>query len=123
MIPDGSDSWYCTINLKITANGVTSSQRFGPERITEKEEVELWLTRAQAAILSPDRQMEFRDSDAEALRRIMKDDDRFSNNVIEVEVRDPDLPPLTFIDLPGMQRLSSSFATTRLKLNLQFIHI
>ncbi|KAK7030460.1 hypothetical protein VNI00_014045 [Paramarasmius palmivorus] len=102
MIPDGSDSWYCTINLKITANGVTSSQRFGPERITEKEEVELWLTRAQAAILSPDRQMEFRDLDAEALRRIMKDDDRFSNNVIEVEVRDPDLPPLTFIDLPGL---------------------
>ncbi|KAK7030462.1 hypothetical protein VNI00_014047 [Paramarasmius palmivorus] len=101
MIPEGTE-WSCTINLKTTVGGLTSTQRFGPALITDKNDVELWITRAQAAILSPERKAEFKKMGAEELRRIMREDDRFSKDVIEIEVRDPSLPPLTFVDLPGL---------------------
>ena len=76
-------------------------------RIHEKDELETMLRRAQLAILNPSLPMErFVDLDVDAM-----DDDTvpfgstdglaFSSNVVCVPVWGPDVPDLSFIDLPG----------------------
>jgi hypothetical protein len=77
---------------------------FGPS-ITDKETVELWLRRAQASILCPhiDDHTEFYSKTLEELKNLMQDQNilPFSKNAIQIEVRDPALTDLSFIDLPG----------------------
>uniref|UniRef100_A0A0W0FIH9 Uncharacterized protein n=1 Tax=Moniliophthora roreri TaxID=221103 RepID=A0A0W0FIH9_MONRR len=124
MINDGSDTWSCTINLKVGANAgrPTSSQRFGPQRITDRGSVDLWIRRAQTAILSPHRSpAEFEDMSTDELRRILKEDNQtlsFSKDLIEIEVRDPKLPPLTFVDLPGLIQHHQESQTIKLVENM-----
>jgi hypothetical protein len=109
-----ADGWSCQITLRysVDANGLnlTTPDRvsFGP-LIIDKGSVELWLRRAQASILSPhmDR-TEFYTKTLEELQDIMRTDQNvlpFSKNVIQVEVKDPELTELSFIDLPGKTRL------------------
>ena len=104
-------SWECQITLRysVDANGLnlTTPDRvpFGPVPIKDKGSVELWLRRAQASILSPhmDRS-EFYSKTLEDLQHIMRTDQNvlpFSKNVIQLDVKDPELTELSFIDLPG----------------------
>jgi hypothetical protein len=107
--------WSCQIALRcsVDADGLdlATPERasFGPP-IEDKESVELWLRRAQASILSPhmDRN-EFHSKSAEELQDMMLTDQDvlpFSKNVIQVEIKDPGLTDLSFIDLPGKMRTS-----------------
>ncbi|ESK90666.1 hypothetical protein Moror_4130 [Moniliophthora roreri MCA 2997] len=129
VINDGSDTWSCTIKLKTGANagGTISSKRFGPVRITDKEDVELWIRRAQTAILNLHRSSsDFEKMSAEDLRRVADDDKKqdnprmlaFSKDLIEVEIRDPELPPLTFVDLPGLIQHHKESSTIQLVRNM-----
>jgi len=102
--------WSCTITLRLEydANGdVYASQKtelFG-ETLRNKSDVEIWLRRAQAAILCPHMSSnEFHNKSKEDLEQLRKTDKRmkeFSKNTIHVDVRDPDVTSLSFVDLPG----------------------
>jgi hypothetical protein len=69
--------------------------------ITNKSEVEVWLRRAQAAILNPDvPSSSFHAKTIEELRN-MRNALKFSRNVVCVSIKDPDATDLSFYDLPG----------------------
>ncbi len=117
-----SSTWSCTIylNIKYAPGGselaIPDKAQFGPV-ITNKDTVELWIRRAQAAILCRHRPKEdFINMNTEDLRNLAAIDSQmlsFSRNIIQVELRDPDLTDLSFIDLPGKALLSLSSYTDR----------
>jgi hypothetical protein len=114
-----ADAWSCQISLSLSAdlegnNLVEKPIPFSPI-ITDKESVELWLRRAQAAILSPHLQPEeFLEKTADDLRDAIRTDQnmlKFSKNAIQVEVKDPELTDLSFVDLPGTMSTAFSVIT------------
>ncbi|KAJ7595066.1 P-loop containing nucleoside triphosphate hydrolase protein [Mycena floridula] len=106
-----SDSWSCSISLRIQydseGNAIEPPEciDFGP-KLTNKNQVEIWLRRAQAAILArhiPPR--EFYEKDATTLQNMAKTEIQmlqFSQNVVQVELEDPTATDLSFVDLPGL---------------------
>jgi hypothetical protein len=103
--------WSCQIKLRFSVDGdgnnlgiTPQPVPFGPV-ITDKKEVELWIRRAQATILSPHRHMdEFYTKSLSDLRDAIQSDTKmlpFSKNAVQVEIKDPELTDLSFIDLPG----------------------
>ena len=110
-----TETWSCQITLRYSIDRNGQALPTGPERavfgppIPDKHSVELWLRRAQAAILSPHiDHTDFYSKTLEELQAMRNDPDvlLFSKNVIEVEVKDPELTDLSFIDLPGEIRTS-----------------
>jgi hypothetical protein len=105
------EQWSCTISLRLEfdANGdpypIQETVPFGPT-LTNKDEVEIWLRRAQAAILSPHIQSsDFHGKSRDDIGQLQKTDKHmkgFSKNTIHVDVKDPDITGLSFVDLPGM---------------------
>ncbi|KAG2125228.1 P-loop containing nucleoside triphosphate hydrolase protein [Suillus cothurnatus] len=100
-------SWSCTITLRMSFdnNGrdmlKTATVPFG-RTITKRSEVEVWLRRAQAAILNPNvPSSNFHTKTIEELRSI-KNTLKFSRNVVCVSIEDPDATDLSFYDLPGL---------------------
>lgn len=100
------DTWSCTISLRMSyTHGETSmptanTTQFGP-LITDRNDVEIWIRRAQAAILNPAApHSEFFNKTERELKR-RTNELQFSKNVVCVHVSDPDLTDLSFIDLPG----------------------
>jgi hypothetical protein len=99
-------SWSCTITLRIgfDSNGLDLQKPlnvpFG-RTITDRSEFEVWLRRAQAAILNPNvPSATFHAKTAEELKNI-KNTLKFSRNVVCVSIEDPDATDLSFYDLPG----------------------
>lgn len=103
--------WSCTIELccEYDSNDsqITNSSdpiAFGGV-IHDKTAVELWIRRAQAAILSPHRDpTEFlKMTKAELKSNAESDPDilQFSRNSVRVNVSDPDATNISFVDLPG----------------------
>ncbi|KAG6830725.1 hypothetical protein H0H92_015004 [Tricholoma furcatifolium] len=97
--------WSCSISLKISyaADGTPVPQvirDFG--HTTDKKDVEVWIRRAQAALLNPlvpnGDFLNKSHSDLKTFKHAF----RFSKNVVCVHVSDPDLTDLSFIDLPGL---------------------
>lgn len=100
-------SWSCTITLRIgfDSNGLDLQKPlnvpFGGT-ITDRSEFEVWLRRAQAAILNPNvPSATFHAKTVEELRNI-KNTLKFSRNVVCVSIEDPDATDLSFYDLPGL---------------------
>lgn len=98
-------SWSCIITLRM---GVDNNDRerkpttvpFG-QTITDRSEVEVWLRRAQTAILNPNvPSSSFYTKTVEELRN-MNNALKFSRNVVCVSIKDPDATDLSFYDLPG----------------------
>ena len=104
-------SWSCQIALSISVdhggNDIWTSEitPFGP-LIEDKGLEEIWLRRAQAALLSPHLPTEeFHNKTVAELREMTRTDLNmlpFTGNVVKIEVKDPTLTDLSFIDLPGM---------------------
>ncbi|KAK0443665.1 P-loop containing nucleoside triphosphate hydrolase protein [Desarmillaria tabescens] len=104
-------TWSCTIylNFKYASDGskldISDGVQFGPV-ITDRDTVELWIRRAQAAILCHHRPKEdFMSMSTVDLRNLATTDSQilpFSRNFVQVELRDPDLTDLSFVDLPGI---------------------
>ncbi|KAG1834900.1 P-loop containing nucleoside triphosphate hydrolase protein [Suillus variegatus] len=101
------ESWSCTITLRIgfDRNGLDlqkpTNVPFG-KTITDKSDFEVWLRRAQAAVLNPDvSSSAFHTKTVEELRN-MKNTLKFSRNVVCVSIEDPDATDLSFYDLPGL---------------------
>ncbi|KAG1729547.1 P-loop containing nucleoside triphosphate hydrolase protein [Suillus lakei] len=102
-----ASSWSCTITLRIgfDRNGLVlqkpTNVPFG-RTITAKSEFEVWLRRAQAAILNPDVSSSTFHTKAIEELRSMKNTLKFSRNVVCVAIEDPDATDLSFYDLPGL---------------------
>ncbi len=94
-----TDAWSCQISIRKEYDDEgkkltdVNEVRFG-ERITKKEDVEPMLRRAQAGVL-------LGDTSLGDLKSSVKGD-RFSRNVVCVDLAGPDLTDLSFVDLPGM---------------------
>ena len=106
--------WTCRISLRLdydpdTGKSLSTSRTipFGPEKIHEKSQVEIWLRRAQVAILSPHVDTAiFLSKTREELMTYMKDEKdtikKFEKNKICIDIEDPDATDLAFVDLPGL---------------------
>ncbi|KAF5335752.1 hypothetical protein D9611_009702 [Ephemerocybe angulata] len=109
-----SGAWSCRITLQFSYDSkgqdrVPPVAKFFCE-LSNPKDVEIWLKRAQAAILSPDADPDdFRDltvDDLKALKTLP-----FSLNTIELLVRDPEGTDLCFVDLPGIIQHHTKDAT------------
>ncbi|KAF7329131.1 hypothetical protein MKEN_00173600 [Mycena kentingensis (nom. inval.)] len=102
-------SWSCQISLRFDYDShghpIESTEAaitFGGV-ILDKREVGLWIRRAQAAILNPHvAHTSFYTRTDEQLRHPPDDEAplEFSKNTVVVDVNDPDITDLSFIDLP-----------------------
>ena len=97
-----SDKWSCSISLR--GEGINTA--FSPV-LTSKDLVELWIRRAQAAVLCPhiDRD-KFKTMSREEIKHVTDhtinaEVKRFSKTVVEVKILDPEGTDLVFVDLPG----------------------
>ena len=104
-----ADSWSCMIEIRYEYNTAGETQThvlesFGPV-IENKSHVELWIRRAQAAVLSPHRpRSDFLAMSESEIRENARTDASilpFSKNVVQVSVKDPAATDLSFVDLPG----------------------
>ncbi|KAI0368237.1 hypothetical protein BV20DRAFT_480715 [Pilatotrama ljubarskyi] len=107
-----SSAWSCAISLRFLdgdrqASQTRTVQGFSP-LLTRKADVELWIRRAQAAVLCPHMPMEtFRNKSRDELR-VLTDADvdpavlRFTRSVVVVDIEDPSGVDLSFVDLPGL---------------------
>jgi hypothetical protein len=123
-----SASWSCQITLRFDYDGdgkalkSPTSVMFGPP-LTDKSSVEIWLRRAQAAVLSPHFEPQwFHGRSKEELQDMGNTDPqvlhltfyyivssalivsqvlKFSRNAVCVQISDPEATELSFIDLPG----------------------
>ncbi|KXN83765.1 Interferon-induced GTP-binding protein Mx1 [Leucoagaricus sp. SymC.cos] len=98
--------WMCSISLRSGAPGQFSqATRFGPD-IRRKDEVELWLRRAQGAILSTDpNKTQWHDQSADQIKQAIAAGTgmrMFSEDTIVVDIQDQGLTDLSFVDLPGL---------------------
>jgi hypothetical protein len=103
---NSADSWSCVVSLRLDYDSkgtpLSKSRRidFGPV-ITDKNKVEIWLRRAQTAILNPDRAREDFLYKTEQELRGMPNKLKFSKNAVCMDIKDPDATALSFVDLPG----------------------
>ncbi|KIJ68778.1 hypothetical protein HYDPIDRAFT_107023 [Hydnomerulius pinastri MD-312] len=100
--------WSCRISIrwefddKGQLENSVSEVPFG-DVIRNKEEVELALRRAQAAVLHPGTPAtQFLGLSTEELRKVKSHSLPFSRNVVCIDLEGPDLTDLSFIDLPGI---------------------
>lgn len=111
-LTNSSRPWQCQIFLRIETDELgqkvkTREEPFGPV-LHDKAELEEMIRRAQLAILNPGLGNEFFvDFDTALLKSGEKPPGSprqldFSSNVVCLEMSGPDLPDLSFIDLPGM---------------------
>lgn len=102
-------SWTCKISLRYDGE----TRRFGPE-ITNKSEVELWLRRAQGAILSTDtNKAPWKSKSADEIRQAIQAETgmlKFTENTIVVDIQDPGATDLSFVDLPGTDKCSPALS-------------
>ncbi|KAH7883417.1 P-loop containing nucleoside triphosphate hydrolase protein, partial [Phlebopus sp. FC_14] len=107
-------SWSCKISLRTDydtrGHPLPNSTRvtFGPT-ITDRNSVELWLRRAQAAILNPNTpQEQFHQKTLNELRSLNgRSELKFSRNVVSIAIEDPDVTDLSFVDVPGKLIIST----------------
>src|SRR6266571_563593 len=95
-----AQSWSCTLEIRkeYDANGnrLSSIERepFG-NVIVNKSDVELWVRRAQAAVLNPQRSpSDFYDMSVDYLRELSNN--KASKNVVQINVKDPEATNLSF---------------------------
>lgn len=118
-LSSSSGPWSCRVSIRREYDNAgkrlheVSETQFG-EIITEKEEVELALRRAQLAVLNPHiPHAKILSSSLETLKEWSAKSSEaqpFSRNVVCVDLEGPDLTDLSFIDLPGTSFCSYAFA-------------
>ena len=94
--------WSCSISLQFDEDGRRTVQPFG-SKIYNRSEVELWIRRAQAAVLSPHRPPTdfLKQSEHDLKTGVDPERLQFSKDSVRVDIMDPESPNLDFVDLPG----------------------
>ncbi|PCH34568.1 hypothetical protein WOLCODRAFT_145375 [Wolfiporia cocos MD-104 SS10] len=105
------NTWGCNISLRRSEydpqgepmDGTTNEEAFSPP-LRSKDDVELWLRRAQTAILNPDLSpATFKHMGYEELKDFSDPQMlKFSKDVVVVGIQDPDGMALSFVDVPGL---------------------
>lgn len=97
-----SGNWSCSISLQIDEDERRTVLPFG-SKIYTRSDVELWIRRAQAAVLSPHRPPSdfLKLSEHELKTGVDPERLQFSKNSVRVDIMDPESPNLDFVDLPG----------------------
>lgn len=97
--------WHCQVYLRFEKDDYgnrlpdVTERPFGPVLLVKKE-LEVMLRRAQLAVLNPMTPMDdFLDLDVDT---DFANQLPFSSNVVCINVSGPDIPDLSFIDLPGV---------------------
>ncbi|KAF9020048.1 P-loop containing nucleoside triphosphate hydrolase protein [Hymenopellis radicata] len=97
-------AWCSQISLRFEKSKTVPNvleQKFGPI-IHSKNELEDMLRRAQMAVLNPSTSTaQFETADLKH-KSMLENELSFSPNVVCVDVSGPDVPDLSFIDLPGL---------------------
>ena len=103
-------TWSCKVKLRFDydSNGHSASADqqkevdFGPT-ITDKNDMDVWLRRAQAAILNPDvSPTSFYGKSIQDLKNLTSTNSlKFSRNAVSIFIEDPSATDLSFVDLPG----------------------
>ncbi|KAH9917730.1 P-loop containing nucleoside triphosphate hydrolase protein [Fomitopsis serialis] len=116
--------WSCQVSLEYDPDGIEGQLRrvsFSPVlKVQSKAEVEIWIRRAQTALLSPHAPADsFKTKTHQDLQALTTSDPqirKFSRDVIVVDINDPEGTDLSFIDLPGLvQNLASDDLITLVK--------
>ena len=102
-------TWSCKLKLRFDYDsfGRSAFQQkevaFGPI-ITDKNDMDVWFRRAQAAILNPDLTPgSFHRKSVQDLRNLTSTNSlKFSRNVVSIFIEDPNATDLSFVDLPGL---------------------
>ncbi|KAI0689147.1 P-loop containing nucleoside triphosphate hydrolase protein [Cerioporus squamosus] len=90
-------TWSCTVSLR--RDGPTGEEPFSPE-LKDKNEVELWIRRAQAAVLCPDLpESTFKAKSRDEIKALTDTD---SHAKVVININDPEGTDLSFVDLPGL---------------------
>ncbi|KAI5884833.1 uncharacterized protein SCHCODRAFT_02521978 [Schizophyllum commune H4-8] len=103
----GATTWSCLISLRFDHDAKGHridpvTEAYSPVLI-DKADVELWIRRAQATILSPHRSKEFfKNKSADEIRFEDPSRLKFSKNAILVNLKDPGYTDMAFVDLPGL---------------------
>ncbi|RPD52277.1 hypothetical protein L226DRAFT_576779 [Lentinus tigrinus ALCF2SS1-7] len=98
--------WSCTVSLRRDGI-VTGEESFSPE-IRNKNEVELWIRRAQAAVLCPHLSVDtFKGKGRDEIRALTDTENdpevlSFTKSKVVINIDDPDGTDLSFVDLPGL---------------------
>ncbi|KAJ6582935.1 P-loop containing nucleoside triphosphate hydrolase protein [Mycena vulgaris] len=109
-LSSSTNSWSCRISIRLEFDDLgrprqeVSEHRFG-NMITNKNEVEVALRRAQLAVLNPSVSFgEILEMSPEDLKNGIpgKEPLLFSRNVVCVDLEGPELTDLMFLDLPGI---------------------
>lgn len=99
-----ADQWSCTVSLRRYDHKM--EEPFSPE-IKDKNDVELWIRRAQAAVLCPHIPGDTFKSKAREDIRTLTDTESdpkvlsFTKSKVVININDPDGTDLSFVDLPG----------------------
>lgn len=108
------NEWQCRIYLRFEKDEFgnrlldVKEKAFGPV-IYDKDVLELMLCRAQLAVLNPNTLADsFLTFDAASNNTDFECQLQFSCNVVCLDVSGPDIPDLSFIDLPGMSHPRSA---------------
>lgn len=115
--------WRCAVELRFDYDGNGNPRPRGSRRVSfgaefkDKRLFEIYLRRAQAAILNPHLSSDSFLSKTEQELKDFKDAKslKFSKNIVCVDIRDPEATDLSFADLPGkslqVQILYSAYLT------------
>ncbi|KAH9840532.1 P-loop containing nucleoside triphosphate hydrolase protein [Rhodofomes roseus] len=104
-ISTAAPDWQCQISLQYDPDGQTRREPFSGV-LNSKAEVEIWVRRAQTALLSPHVPRDsFKTKTYQELKELTASDPqmlKFARDVVVVDINDPQGTDLSFIDLPGL---------------------
>ena len=103
--------WSCSISLRVVEDGREGEPNLYPfsPKLTTPGDVELWIRRAQAAVLCPHlSRASFTSMSYDDLKAIADHTSdpavlKFTQSVVVIDIEDPRGADLSFVDLPGTQ--------------------
>ncbi|KAI0327159.1 hypothetical protein GY45DRAFT_1309181 [Cubamyces sp. BRFM 1775] len=102
--------WSCTISLRVVEDGREGEPNLYPfsPKLTAPGDVELWIRRAQAAVLCPHLQRASIANKSYDELKVIADHNvdpavlKFTQSVVVIDIEDPRGADLAFVDLPGL---------------------
>ncbi|KAI0665083.1 P-loop containing nucleoside triphosphate hydrolase protein [Cubamyces menziesii] len=102
--------WSCSISLRVVEDGREGEPNLYPfsPKLTTPGDVELWIRRAQAAVLCPHlSRASFTSMSYDDLKAIADHTSdpavlKFTQSVVVIDIEDPRGADLSFVDLPGL---------------------
>ncbi|KAI8976327.1 P-loop containing nucleoside triphosphate hydrolase protein [Trametes punicea] len=101
-------AWSCRVSLRRVSDGEDRGTADFSPKLLYREDVELWIRRAQAAVLCPHIPLEsIRNRSRDELKDVTDTSKdaavlKFTRDVVVIDIEDPQGADLSFVDLPGL---------------------